>query len=452
MGGLRQLREWLVGPAGDAATLPLRVRQAIQRQQSASEIAIGWVQLSVVVVFATLYAIAPKTFTADAPFEPVPWVLGAYALFTLVRLGLAYLDRLANWFLILSVVADIALLMGTIWSFHLQYEQPASFYLKAPALLYVFIFIALRALRFEARFILLTGLFAAAGWLGLVFYATVIDPANDMITRDYVLYMTSNSVLLGAEFDKVVSILLVTAILAAAILRARRLLERAVAEGAAAHDLARFFSPDVARRITAAESEVVAGHGEARDAAILNIDIRGFTLLAAEMPPAALIGLLADYQSRLVPVIRRHGGSIDKFIGDGILATFGAARSGDRYAADALRAVDDVMAAVDAWNAERAAIGAAPVRVGAAVAAGRVVFGAVGDSDRLEYTVIGDPVNLSAKLEKHTKTEKVRALADRAAYEAATAQGYRPPETRAERKQRNIDGVDEPMDLMVLAA
>ena len=128
------------------------------------------------------------------------------------------------WFLTLSVAADLTLLMMLIWSFHIQYDQPASFYLKAPTLLYVFIFIALRALRFEARFVLLAGLFSALGWLALVFYVVSIDPQDNMITRDYVAYMTSNTILLGAVFDKVISILMVTGILCVALVKARKLL------------------------------------------------------------------------------------------------------------------------------------------------------------------------------------------------------------------------------------
>ena len=140
------------------------------------------------------------------------------------------------------------------------------------------------------------------------------------------------------------------------------------------------------------------------------------------VPANDLIALLAQYQSRMVPVIQRHNGTIDKFLGDGIMATFGATSTSETYTADAIRAVDEVMAVADAWNAERAGEGKEPIRIGAAVATGRIVFGAVGDETRLEYTVIGDAVNVSAKLEKHTKVEKVRALATAEAYEEALAQ------------------------------
>ena len=153
----------------------------------------------------------------------------------------------------------------------------------------------------------------------------------------------------------------------------------------------------------------------------------------------------------MVAIIQRHGGAIDKFMGDGIMATFGAAISTETYAADALRAVDDIMAAADGWNAARAAAGLPVLRVGAAVSVGRIIFGAVGDETRLEYTVIGDAVNRSAKLEKHTKAEIVRALSDVAAFETAERQGYAASGTPERRPARAIEGIDEPVDIVVLA-
>ena len=112
--------------------LPARVHAAIQKQQDSSEIVISVIQLMVVTAFVTLYSISPKIFPPEVEFKPVPWVLGAYLVFTLVRLAIALRGRLPGWFVSLSIVADMSLLLLTIWSFHLQYMQPASFYLKAP--------------------------------------------------------------------------------------------------------------------------------------------------------------------------------------------------------------------------------------------------------------------------------------------------------------------------------
>lgn len=437
---------------GDRYTrLPVRVQAAITAQQDASERLIGWFQLAVVTIFALLYAATPKTFTAEAEFAPVPWALGIYFFFTIVRLGFAYRGRVGPVLLYSSIILDMLLLLGLIWSFHLQYQQPPSFYLKAPTLLYVFIFIALRALRFEARYVVASGVVAALGWTALVVYA-VKTTGVEMVTRDYVYYMTNNTVLIGAELDKIISILLVTAIIAAAISRARSLLVRSVTESQAAADLSRFFSPEIAEQITASEEAVSAGAGQARDAAILFCDIRGFTSFSNTHPPTEVIAMLADYQRQIVPILQKHGGTIDKFMGDGIMVTFGAALPTETYAADALRAVDEVMRAVGDWNDARIARGEPELRVGASVASGRLIFGAVGDESRLEYTVIGDAVNLSAKLEKATKDQKVRAHTTKETYDIALAQGYVPPDAKEQRPGAVVDGVTAPMDLVVLAA
>jgi len=446
-----QLITKLMGSSASDGKIPDRVRMAIAEQQDAAERLIAWTQFGIIVTFGILYAISPKTSDIEPWMTPVGMSLVAYFAFSVLRVWLAYRIRLPAWFLALSVAADLALLMMLIWSFHIQYDQPASFYLKAPTLLYVFIFIALRALRFEARYVLLAGLFSALGWLALVFYVVSIDPQENMITRNYIAYMTSNAILLGAEFDKVISILMVTGILCLALVRARDLLERSVIEAAAAADLARFFSPEIASKITHSDQQIQAGQGEAREAAILNVDIRGFTAMANDMDPTNLIQLLHEYESRMVPIIQEGGGNIDKFLGDGILATFGAVLSSESYAADAMRTVDALVNAADEWNVDRSTTGLPPISIGMAVVTGRIIFGAVGDDTRLEYTVIGDPVNLCAKLEKHNRTAKSRALTTCEAFDLAARQGYQAPSTRERFAAVTVEGVPTGIDLVVIA-
>ncbi len=437
---------------GDAQRAPQRVQDDISRQQDRSEQIISLVQLAIVLLFGALFFIAPQPFEGEIGFELAPWALGLYLAFTLIRLIASYRVRLPGWFLTLSVIADMALLMVLIWSFHRTYQQPPSFYLKAPTLLYVFIFIALRALRFDARYVLLAGGTAIIGWAALVTYAAVLDTEGMSITRDFIRYMTGNAILIGAEFDKIITIAVVTLVLAAAVRRARRTLFDSVSEGTAKRDLSRFFDANVARQITSGDSQVVAGEGEYRNAAVLMLDIRGFTAMSNSQSAASLIRLLSDYQAHVVPVIQGHGGGIDKFLGDGVMATFGAAMPSETYAADALRAVDEILDVMTAWNEERMAAGSMPVIVNAAVATGELIFGAVGDERRLEYTVIGEPVNLAAKLEKHAKAEQVRALVTDAAYQTALRQGYEPKASHELRRERDVDGVDAPVDLVVVAS
>src|SRR5579885_1277831 len=132
--------------------LPERTRQAIREDQAQAEVLIAWVQLAIVTAFALLYGLAPQaTMRAEPHLEPLPWVLGAYAAVTSTRLGLAYARALGGALLAASVVVDLVLLMALIWGFHIQYAQPPAFYLKVPTLLTAFIFIALRALRFQVK-------------------------------------------------------------------------------------------------------------------------------------------------------------------------------------------------------------------------------------------------------------------------------------------------------------
>ena len=445
---LRRWAQFVVGPPMPPR-IPERVQRALAQEQEASEILVSLIQLVAIGLFALVYTIAPKAFPPEVPFEPVPWTLGAYAAFTLLRLWLAWRRRLPGWFLALSVIVDVTVLMVTIWSFHLQYQEPAPIYLKATTLMYVFILIALRTLRFEPGLVLLAGTTGAVGWLVVVAYAVLAD-GGAAITHSFATYAMSYEVLLGAEVDKVLSILIVTAILALALLRARKLLVRATTEQLAASELARFFAPEVAGRIRAMEATIEPGQAEARDAAILMIDLRGFTPLAQRLEPRAVMELLSAYQSRMVAEIDRHGGSVDKFMGDGILASFGATRPSASYAADGMRALESLVEAGRRWARERAAAGLPAPAIGAALATGPVMFGAIGDRSRLEYTVIGDPVNLAAKLEKHTKVEAVAALCTAATLALSLQQGFVAAVRLEQREARAVAGVEGPLDLVAL--
>jgi adenylate cyclase len=432
--------------------IPERVRQLIVRQEVESERLISWVQLGVVLTFAALFLIAPRPADAGmVMYEPVPLALGVYLLFSLGRLALAYRGPVPAPVLILSILADIALLLGLIWSFHIQYGQEASFSLKIPTFIYIFVFVALRALRFDPRYVLMTGLFAAIGW-GVLLAATVSASGPEAVTRNFVTYLTSNSILYGAEFDKIFTVLLVTGILTAAVWRARRTLYTAIREEAAGREVRRFLSAGVGEAIASAEEAITPGTATERQAAIVMLDIRGFTRLSTRMSPRQVVDLLTDFHARIVPIVRESGGVIDKFLGDGVMATFGAVRPSDTAAADALRALERIMEESARWAAGMRDAGqSGALAVNGAACAGSVVFATLGDADRLEYTVIGEAVNLAAKLEKHNKAAGTRALADRATLETARAQGFTPMTEPLLLPGATVAGVGEPIDLVALA-
>ncbi|MGB1027595.1 MAG: adenylate/guanylate cyclase domain-containing protein [Rhodospirillaceae bacterium] len=307
------------------------------------------------------------------------------------------------------------LLMGLIWSFHLQYDQPASFYLKAPTLLYVFIFIALRALRFDPVYVLASGLVAAAGWVFLLLYALFLDDnhiGGPMITGDYIEYMTSYHILVGAEVDKIVSILVVTGILALVLVRARRTLEKAVSDGATAASLSRFVADDVVQKVTEGEAELKPGDAEEKIATVMFTDIEGFSTISEAVSPTELMDLLNDYFEKVTQVLDRHEGLVAQFQGDALMVVFRNHEDFDPATITpgpdmpricAHRAVAAAREIVETLNDHPFGGLEIPMRTRCGLNTGVMVLGTVGSHNRLIFTAHGDEVNIAARLEQLNK-------------------------------------------------
>jgi len=344
------------------------------------------------------------------------------------------------------------LLLALIWSFHAHYGQPAAFSLKVPTFAYLFVIIALRALRFDYRLVLATGLAAVFGW-ALLAALVLWTSAEGTVTRNFVAYIVGNRILIGAEIEKIVSLLIVTGLLAFVVARAQSTLTTAVRAEMAARDIGRFLSRGVAEVIKRADAPIEPGQAVPREAAVLMLDIRGFTRMSATAPPQEVVKLLTSFHERVVPIVWPHGGVVDKFLGDGVMATFGAVEPSQTAAADAVRALAAIMAEAEAWaDGLPGALAGERLAVNGAVASGPVVFATLGNLERLEYTVIGDAVNLAAKLEKHNKTAGTRGLANGSTYAQALEQGYTPPRAFEIRLLQTVAGAPEPLDLVVVAA
>lgn len=437
-------------PSPPPAEGDARLTQTIRKLQQQNEILLAWVQTGVIAFLGSLYLLAPKGFDGQTTFQPVRVILELYMPIVVLRLVLSYRTLPRRSWLIAFVVIDMLMLTGLMASYHVQYRQPPVFSLKSTTFIYYFLFLALNALRYETIYLVTAGASAMLGWIAIVIYSI---RSGDPITRSYTEYILGNRVLVGAEVDKLITLALVTFVLIVGVRRSRRVLFKSVADAQRAAVLSRFFSPDVVSRIVDSDVESLApGRGELRSAVILSIDIRGFSTLSAELSPAHTMELLTEYHRRMVGPIFESGGSIDKYLGDGILAHFGISGSTETPCAAAMRCVETLIRAGQDWNREREAAGAPPLDIGFSCALGNAVFGAVGDKSKLELTVIGDVVNLAAKLEKHNKRLSAMALTTRRTYETACAQGYVPTVSPRFLEKEEIDGLPYKVDLVVLAS
>ena len=187
---------------------------------------------------------------------------------------------------------------------------------------------------------------------------------------------------------------------AAVAIERARLNERIRTERMVRDRLQRYHSPAVI--------EAVLGDPERRDppvalreTTILFADIVGFTPRCESLPPDEVAAFLNQFFSLAADAIFEHGGTLDKFIGDAVMAFFGAPLPQDDHAERAVRSARALFAALDSWNDERQADGLDPVRVRVALNSGPVVVGDIGSEKRVDYTVLGNTVNVAARIEEY---------------------------------------------------
>lgn len=187
------------------------------------------------------------------------------------------------------------------------------------------------------------------------------------------------------------------------------MLEDITAEMRTLRIMTRYLGNGLANEVLALGEEAHLG-GKLVNAIVLFSDIRSFTTLTEELGPEETVGMLNEYFEAMVQCITSHGGIIDKFIGDAIMAFWGTPFKGHDDADRALDAAIDMLVELESLNTTRASRGQFPLRIGIGISSGPMVAGNIGSLQRMEYTVIGDSVNLGSRLEACTKEYGVDIL------------------------------------------
>lgn len=184
--------------------------------------------------------------------------------------------------------------------------------------------------------------------------------------------------------------------------RVSSLLQRILRETRSREKLGRYFSPNVVQRLL---ESVENAEPESRAITVLFSDIRDFTAMSEQLTPAQVVNMLNKYHTVMVDAVFRHGGTLDKFIGDGLMAYFGAPFSDEQHASNAVLCARQMLVELKILNAVREKNGEQALHIGIGIHFGDAVIGNIGSVHiRLDYTAIGDTVNLASRLEGLTKT------------------------------------------------
>jgi len=180
--------------------------------------------------------------------------------------------------------------------------------------------------------------------------------------------------------------------------------------------LSRFFSPDVLREVVRDRDGRLL-RPRRRLVTVLFSDIRGFTTISERLQPEQVDEMLREYLSVMTEVVFRHRGTVDKYMGDGIMALYNAPREDSEHALNAIRTALEFQERVIPFSARWEAKLGVPIRCGVGINSGEAVVGSLGSKQRNEYTAIGDPVNLAARLESVTKDYRVPIIISEYTYE-----------------------------------
>lgn len=372
--------------------------------------------LIVKIVFVVIAALALTVTTQNfRELVITEIILSAGFIVTLVLLHLLRRRSRVRLVGLLSVLLDLIVLMPLpmVWYNAVGGDIiPRTYILKTYLPMMIYIVMILEAVALQPLY---PAIFAAGSTcaLGLYYFYAAADPRFSG-TGDFIRAFLGDSV----HTNMYIMNIFITAAAGVTLFVITRIARRTVYEATryevSTSQLSRYFSPKIAEAIAGAGEDFMKPQGVLQHEAVLFCDIRDFTSLSERLEPAEIMKLLSEYHEKMVGVIFANAGTLDKFIGDGILAVFGTPVSASDDAVRAVRAGIGMLEAVNELNAARRARGLFEIRIGVGIHYGQLLAGNIGVESRLEYTVIGDTVNLASRIEGLCKTAGECLLVSRA--------------------------------------
>jgi len=352
------------------------------------------------VVFATVWIVGASLFEkiATTVIAVIALVAIGYSLFLLARRAAVGTVGLAG------CVIDIAVLstLPIIWYLSVGgNDVPPAYMLKTQITVVTLGVIALNALALRPLYPLVIAAGGICVHVGLLVY--VLQEPRTIVSSDFVDSAMGSAVSLEFVLVSMLIIAVTGSALGYLTFVARRTVIQGVRLEVANTQFSRYFSPGVVSRISSEADTMLGVGGRTQQVAVMFCDIRDFTTITEKLPPSEVVGFLSQYHTRMVDVIFGFGGTIDKFIGDAIMVTFGTPDPSDDDAERSVRAGLAMNTALHELNVDRERLGLPEIQHGIGIHFGPVIAGNIGTNDRLEYTVIGDTVNVASRIQDTCK-------------------------------------------------
>ncbi|WP_146348027.1 adenylate/guanylate cyclase domain-containing protein [Phaeobacter marinintestinus] len=294
---------------------------------------------------------------------------------------------------------------------------PLAMQMRFENFLYFFIILAAGTMAYSWRTVMAIGTWTAGMWaigIGLAWwFATPVPGLTEAAEQAFGDYprlaeiMDPNSFQLDLRFQEIVVFLLVALTLGFSARRFDQLLLSNAGLERERANLSRYFSPNVVEELS--NNDEPLKQVRQQNIGVLFIDIVGFTSFAAGRDPYEVIEVLRGFHARMEAEVFRHNGTLDKYLGDGLMATFGTPLAGDRDATNALECARSMIEVIDRWNTDRRRAGEPEICAGIGIHYGSAVLGDIG-ANQLEFAVIGTAVNVSSRLEALTRTHQCRLV------------------------------------------